>query len=126
MKSKKEPQKTQDQKSSRLPIFMRLIRRMVIFLTLTDCFLIMLYGAGNYQGFLDSNLNFLLNSICANSIALFFFSAAATAESIRQLAKQKKSRFILHLLAFTFVTLLSIALAFLSLSINILSEGFSF
>ncbi len=126
MEDKSEAPKTSQQKSSELPVLLRLNRRMVVFLFLTDCFFIMLYAAGNYQDFLDSNLKFILSAICANSIALFFFSASAAAESIYHLIKQKKSVFIFHMLTFTLSTALSIFLTIASLSINILSEGFAF
>lgn len=108
------------------PVLFRMLRRMNIFLSITLLSFIVLYAAGNYQGFLDSNLTFILNIICINAIALFFFSFSAAIVSTFWFLRKHKSFYIFHLVIFICIGIFSTLTTATTLSITLLSEGFHF
>ena len=125
-RAQKEPGTFQHKKSRRLPPLLRLTRRATVFLSLTLIATIIFFVTGNKQTFLDSNLNMILKIIALNAIALVFFSLAAVTECVFYTIKSKKIRLIIHLICYTLIFLLSLAISILSLTINLLSEGIDF
>ena len=121
-----EPAAGTKKKSRRLPTLLRLTRRTVVFLSLTLIATIIFFLTGNKQTFLDSNQNMILKIVASISIALAFFSLLATAECIFFTFASKKFRLVLHLVCYLLIFIISIAVIFLSLSINLLSEGITF
>ena len=119
-----QPAYAQSKKSRRLPTLLRLSRRSTIFLSLTLTATIIFFIAGNQQNFLDSNLKLILQIISYNAIALSFFSALSCIECIFYIIKNKKIRLLIHLITYLAILAFSITMSVLSLTINILSEGF--
>ncbi len=113
-------------KTRRLPPLLRLTRRTNVFLFLTLLATGIFFITGNKQIFLESNQALILKIIACNSIALAIFSALATAECIFYLIKDKKIKLLFHIPCYIAIFLLSLITSILSLTINLLSEGFSF
>lgn len=97
--------------------------RSCIFLCLLLLVLLLFYGAGNFQQFLDSTQHFVLILSSAVSIALALFSFALTIESIVYFIISKQKFYLINLIVFIFITIISIAILFLLRSITFLSSG---
>ena len=121
-----QPVPSKGKKSRRLPTLLRLSRRSTIFLSLTLTATIIFFIAGNQQDFLDSNLKLILQLISYNAIALSFFSALSSIECVFYIIKNKKIRLIIHLITYLAILAFSITISAVSLTVNLLSEGFSF
>ena len=121
-----EKQESPRKKSRRLPPLLRLTRRATVFFLFTLIATIIFFITGNKQTFLDSNLSMILKIIAVNAIALSFFSLVAIPECIFFTVKDKKFRLVFHLVCYTLIFASSIAIAILSLTINLLSEGIDF
>jgi hypothetical protein len=119
-------QKAKKRTMRRLPPLLRLTRRTVVFLSLTLIATILFFITGNRQTFLDSNLSMILRVVAANSIALSFFSLLATLQCIFFTFTNKRIRLVLHLVCYALVFIASTAVIFISLTINLLSEGIDF
>ncbi|MBR1405112.1 MAG: hypothetical protein IJ558_13165 [Treponema sp.] len=113
-------------RSQRLPILLRLTRRMTVFLSFTLLATILFFLTGNKQGFLDTNLQLLLSILASNAIALAFFSGLAILECIFYIIKDKKFVFLLHIICYLIILSISVSMSLFSLTVNLLSEGFSF
>ena len=101
----------------------QLTLRSCIFLFLILLVLLLFYGAGNFQQFLDSTQHFILILSSAVSIALAMFSFALTIESVVYFIISKQKFYFIFLIIFIFITIISIALLFLLRSITFLSSG---
>jgi hypothetical protein len=121
-----QPAPSKSKKSRRLPTLLRLSRRSTIFLSLTLTATIIFFVAGNQQDFLDSNLKLILQIISYNAIALSFFAALSSIECVFYLIKNKKIRLLIHLIAYLAILAFSVTISVFSLTVTLLSEGFSF
>lgn len=97
--------------------------RSCIFLFLLLLVLLLFYGTGNFQQFLDSTQHFILILSSAVSIALALFSLALTIESIVYFIISKQKTYLIYLVAFIFITVISTALIFVLRAITFLSAG---
>lgn len=97
--------------------------RSCIFLCLLLLVLLLFYGAGNFQQFLDSTQHFVLILSSAVSIALALFSFALTIESIVYFIISKQKFYLINLIVFIFITVISTALIFVLRAITFLSAG---
>ena len=100
--------------------------RTVLFLVLFLSSVILIYGIGNYQQFLDTTQNFILSIAAAVSIVLVFFSAAGFICAVLMLFRKnctKRVRYItasvLMLLSFIYGTVFLI----FTRTVSILSAG---
>ncbi|BDC95907.1 MULTISPECIES: hypothetical protein [Treponema] len=110
---------------SKIPMFMRLTRRSVVFLFLMLLAFITFFIIGNHQKFLDSNLKLILSLATANAIMLAIMSAFAFLESIICIATERKLLFVFYSLAFTLSVAFASSTGVLSAVLNALSDGFS-
>lgn len=114
---------TAKEKKHFTPLILRLTRRAVTFLFTLLAATICFYIAGCAQNFLDSNISLLLFCITSISILVCLFSAAAICECIAFLLIFKRIFFLLYAIPFFILTSLSIAIAMLSNSLNLLAHG---
>ena len=105
-----------------LSLLFMLTRRMILFLSLLLCVLILFYVVGNYQFFLDSSQKIVLRSAAVTASTLFIISVSGIIETILCIVflKNKRMYFIIHLVI---AQLLSIASLILFRIIDIVSTG---
>lgn len=108
-----------------LSLLFMLTRRMILFLSLLLCVLILFYIVGNYQFFLDSSQKIVLRSAAVTASALFIISVSGIIETILCIVflKNKRMYFIIHLVLIFIAQLLSIASLILFRIIDIVSTG---
>ena len=107
----------------RVPLLLSLTRRAFLFSAFFLAAQLILFFSGNFQNFLDENLNVILFVITCTSIAMGFFCFAAVFECIYYIVTSKKSYFYVHLVIFIIFLAISIFLCLFSTSIEILSGG---
>jgi uncharacterized membrane protein len=119
MDRKKEPKEKQ-------PLLYRILRRTVLFLTLFLTSLLLFYIIGNYQEFVDSNQNFILDAATVTAFLLVFFSAAGSAAAavlfLRKHTVQHK-RYVLSFVWMVSAFAYGFVCMFAARTINFLSAG---
>lgn len=107
----------------RIPMLFRLMRRCVVFLSLLVAGLFMMFAIGNFQMFLDSDLNLLLFMTTSVSILLSLMSASSAVVSFVCIFLEKRLRYVFFFFGFVVTFCVAVALVFFSRGVNILSFG---
>lgn len=111
----------------RAPLLFRLTRRTVLFLFLFLLTSILFFAEGNYQNFLDENLEIIVTAISVTSVFLSVFSAAGISEAVYFFLKKDtrgSASFPVQIVLMSLSFLASIAVLILFSLIGILSKGF--
>lgn len=111
----------------RAPLLFRLTRRTVVFLFLFLLTSILFFAEGNYQNFLDENLEIIVTAISVTSVFLSVFSAAGISEAVYFFLKKDtrgSASFPVQIVLMSLSFLASIAVLILFSLIGILSKGF--
>lgn len=117
-------QEKKAKKLKRLPLFLNLITRFCSFMFLFLVLLLVFFVIGNNQGFLDENLVLILNFMAVTSISLFVFSLAGFFSGFYYIFTKKNIWYIIAVVAFLILVVFAIIMTSVSLSVNVLSEGF--
>ena len=107
----------------RIPMLFRLTRRGVVFLSLLMWGLFLMCILGNFQKFLDSDLNLILFLTTSVSILLALMSAAAIIECIFCAIIIRKIRYIFYSVFFIIDLAFAAVIAVFSRSVNMISLG---
>lgn len=111
----------------RAPLLFRLTRRTVLFLFLFLLTSILFFAEGNYQNFLDENLEIIVTAISVTSVFLSVFSAAGISEAVYFFLKKDtrgSAFFPVQIVLMSLSFLASIAVLILFSLIGIVSKGF--
>ncbi len=111
----------------RAPLLFRLTRRTVLFLFMFLLTSILFYTTGNYQNFLDENLEIIVKAVSVTSVFLSVFSAAGISEAVCFFLKKDtrgSAFFPLQIVLMSLSFLAGIAGMILFSFIGIVSKGF--
>lgn len=111
----------------RAPLLFRLTRRTVLFLFLFLLTSILFFAEGNYQNFLDENLEIIVTAISVTSVFLSVFSATGISEAVYFFLKKDtrvSAFFPVQIVLMSLSFLASIAVLILFSLIGIVSKGF--
>lgn len=111
----------------RAPLLFRLTRRTVLFLFMFLLTSILFYTTGNYQNFLDENLEIIVTAVSVTSVFLSVFSAAGIIEAVCFFLKKDtrgSAFFPLQIVLMSLSFLAGIAGMVLFSFIGIVSKGF--
>lgn len=110
----------------RIPMLFRLTRRCVVFLSLLSGGLFLMFSVGNFQMFLDSDLNLLLFLTTSVSILLALMSLVSSAVSFVCVFVERRIRYLFFSLGFLVSFFVSVVFVFFSRGVNMLSLGLVF
>jgi len=103
-------------------LFTLTFRSFCFFFLLLSVF-VLFYISGNYQEFLDSTQHFILVLCSTISIALMLFCIAGTLESLVYFILTKKNKYVIFLIVYIFVFIVSTLLLLAVRTISSLSAG---
>lgn len=109
---------------SSVPMYLRLTRRGVVFLSLMLAADLLLFVVGNSQRFLDESLRLILVISTVNAIMLAFLSLAAVAESLVSVVVMRRLRYFLYAVAFVVPAAFACAAGVAARALLMLTEGF--
>lgn len=109
---------------SSVPMYLRLTRRGVVFLSLMLAADLLLFVVGNSQRFLDESLRLILVISTVNAIMLAFLSLAAVAESLVSIIVRRRLRYFLYAVAFVVPAAFACAAGIATRALLMLTEGF--
>ena len=100
--------------------------RTVLFLVLFLSAVILIYGTGNYQQFLDTTQNFILSIAAAVSIVLVFFSTAGFILAVLMLFRKscmRRGKYIIASVLMILSFIYGAVFMFFTRAVGILSAG---
>lgn len=103
--------------------FFRLVKRITLFLFLFQAVLLLLFIAGNFQSFLDSNLRFIFLCCSIISALLFFCSCLGIIDSIIMAIQTKQRKYIFYIFRYFVFVILATIIFVLLRGISFLSSG---
>lgn len=115
-----------DRQKKNVPLLFKLSRRTVLFFFLIQIVLLILYAIGNYQNFLDENMNLVMESVLFSSFLLNFFTLFTLVQGIILLIRKKTrkaSNYVLQIVLLSLLLIYSLLIMLSFCFIEIISVG---